>query len=220
MRAWTRSGREKNEKRKEDRATFFDARFVADPGSEPTGPGSRSERESCLASPRLATPGGPDPFVPWDPPRHGMPLLLLLPTFSLSLCSLCLFLYLCVSLFLSFLLRRHGGAESFNISRRPPREASSSIPLLLSSSSSCSQASLHYGIPSGSPLLSCLPLEPREHSLDSILMECLRGRYLPHCRTCSLVLSHSSRAPLLCYWLSSASSRGHVGYGSGGDGDQ
>lgn len=51
-------------------------------------------------------------------------------------------------------------------------------------------------------------------------MECLRGRYLPHCRTCSLVLSHSSRAPLLCYWLSSASSRGHVGYGSGGDGDQ
>lgn len=44
------------------------------------------------------------------------------------------------------------------------------------------------------------PLERPEHSLDSILMECLRGRYLPHCRVCSLVLSHSSRAPLLC-WL-------------------
>jgi len=51
-----------------------------------------------------------------------------------------------------------------------------------------------------SSLLVPTPLERPEHSLDSILMECLRGRYLPHCRICSLVLSHSSRAPLLC-WL-------------------
>lgn len=59
----------------------------------PVGPGPRFGREpgpgpectSRLVSPRLAAPGGPDPFIPWDLPRHGMPLLSSLFSLSLSL---------------------------------------------------------------------------------------------------------------------------------------
>jgi len=136
-----------------------------------------------LALPRLgpAAPVGPDPFVPWDPPHHGMPLSLLPSFLSLSLS---------LSGFSLVSPRWRGGAASFNISRRsPPWEFG------LSSSSNPSSDPLR-----SSSLLVPTPLKRPEHSLDSILMECLRGRYLPHCRVCSLVLSHSSRAPLLC-WL-------------------
>lgn len=84
-------------------------------------------------SPRLAAPVGPDPFVPWDPPRHGMPLL-----------------YLPFSHF-SPSARR--GAASFNISRRPhPRELSSALILLGLSPPSRDYLSFSRVHPSARPL--------------------------------------------------------------------
>lgn len=121
----------KREKRKEKRRQSHVLRRAVR-----CGPGFRTNRARVplrtRVLPRLASPRRAALIPSYLGTHHATGCLFSFFFFFFppSLCSLCPFLCLCVSLFLSFLPRRRGGAESFNISRRPPREASSSVPLL------------------------------------------------------------------------------------------